>query len=43
MVLYNSEMSKNISFHVALCAKGLTKDGERETAWRIESFPWWGV
>lgn len=28
MVLSNSEMSKNISFHVAFCAKGFTKDGD---------------
>lgn len=26
-------MSKNISFHTALCAQGF-KDGEREIAWR---------
>lgn len=29
MVLSNSEMSKNISFHVALCAKGFNQ-GWRE-------------
>lgn len=29
MVLSNSEMSKNISFHVALCAKG-SNQGWRE-------------
>lgn len=39
MVLYNSEMSKNISFHVALCAKGFPHGGWRKgDSWEVSRY-----
>ena len=38
MVLYNSEMSKNISFHVALCAKGFNQGWRKGDSLEVNRF-----